>query len=273
MADRGSTIFEPTSSGPFAVRVRGHAVAAGPSIAPATRDPSHPVLRLLGGFHLSTGGRPTGLARGEQRLIALLALREGVVTRRQLAAVLWPGRDGAQAHACLRSSLWRLRREVDVVHEHDEALHLADDVVVDVQVLGAAARLAPRPRSVRSDGPVQPDPFRAIDLSGELLPDWDDAWVLVERERLRQLSLHVLEATVCQLVERGRFLGACDLAHTLIAMDPLRESSHRALIRVHLAEGNHVDALRQARNYRRRLRDEVGLDPSSLLDQLIQGVG
>ena len=39
---------------------------------------------------------------------------------------------------------------------------------------------------------------------GELLPDWYDDWVLLERERFRQLRLHALDALCDDLTRAGR---------------------------------------------------------------------
>ena len=41
-------------------------------------------------------------------------------------------------------------------------------------------------------------------LYGELLPSWYDDWVLLERERLRQLRMHAWEALSEKLVRAGR---------------------------------------------------------------------
>lgn len=51
--------------------------------------------------------------------------------------------------------------------------------------------------------------------------------------------------------------------------DPLRESSHRALIRIYLAEGNQAEAIHQYRLYRDRLNGQLGLDPSSEMAELV----
>ena len=47
-----------------------------------------------------------------------------------------------------------------------------------------------------------------------------------------------------------------------VAVEPLRESAHRAVMRVHLAEGNRNEALRQYELCRRALAP-VGLMPSA----------
>ncbi len=272
---------------------RGSLAVVGGARGTVRGSTSSPTLSLLGGFRLVVATEEVALARGEQRLVALLALRTARhQPRRRVAATLWPDRDGAQAQACLRSSLWRLRQAVDVVDERrDDGVRLSDDVVVDVRRLAASGRRRPAATTRQRIGGSGAASRAATDgagwdgagwdatgwdvddLAGGLLPDWDEDWVVVERERLRQLGLHVLEARVRDLAARERFLEACDLAHATIAMDDLRESSHRALIGVHLAEGNHAEAVRHARRYRRRLRRELGLDPSPLLDDLVRRAG
>ena len=61
---------------------------------------------------------------------------------------------------------------------------------------------------------------------------------------------------------RGPFGKAIEVGLTAVAGEPLRESAHRALMRVHLAEGNPSEALRQYRLCRRCL-GVLGLEPSA----------
>ncbi len=60
-----------------------------------------------------------------------------------------------------------------------------------------------------------------------------------------------------------------EAALAAIASEPLRESSHRALIAVHLAQGNQSEAIRQYRSYRRLIREELDLEPSPQMDELM----
>jgi DNA-binding SARP family transcriptional activator len=43
--------------------------------------------------------------------------------------------------------------------------------------------------------------------------------------------------------------------------EPLRESAHRALVRVHLAEGNLIEAVRACESFRTLLADRPGIPP------------
>jgi DNA-binding SARP family transcriptional activator len=109
--------------------------------------------------------------------------------------------------------------------------------------------------------------------AGELLPDWYDDWVVIERERFRQARLHALEALCYGLARRGRYDKAIELGLTAVADEPLRESAHRAVMRAHLAEGNRVEALRQYQLCRRFLRERLGFEPSAETQRLGERCG
>src|SRR5262249_8981933 len=121
------------------------------------------------------------------------------------------------------------------------------------------------------DGRSSPE-HESLELSrfGDLLLDWYDDWILVERERFRQLRLHALEVICERLASARKFGQAVEAGVAPRTSEPLRESAQRVLIRVHLAEGNQVQALRQYESYRRQLYDEVGLEPSPQMEQLIR---
>jgi DNA-binding SARP family transcriptional activator len=56
--------------------------------------------------------------------------------------------------------------------------------------------------------------------------------------------------------------GAIRAAEEAIGLEPFREAGYRRLMRVHAALGNRAEALRVHGCCRRRLTDELGVDPS-----------
>src|SRR5207249_4170428 len=118
---------------------------------------------------------------------------------------------------------------------------------------------------------VAPDPDVVLGLceAGELLPGWYEDWLIVERERLRQRMLHMLEAACRRLTEAARFAEAIEVGLAAVAVEPLRESAHAAVIHAHLAEGNLVEASRQYELLRDLLREHLGTLPSCHLGDLI----
>lgn len=222
-------------------------------------------LSLIGTFGLTSGGEKIPLPESSQRLVAFLAVSARPVARGVVASSLWL--DSAEARSCanLRSALWRLRRPGHpIVETTDKQLQLAPGVVVDAHELASKAlRLldgTPHEADVALDDDL---------LHGELLPGWYDDWVLMERERLRQLRIHALESLTDRLRASGRYGQAVEAGLAAVSAEPLRESAHRALIRVYLAEGNESEALRQHDSYRTVLRDELDLEPSNRMDELL----
>jgi DNA-binding SARP family transcriptional activator len=219
-------------------------------------------IALLNAFSLHCGGERVRLPVAGQRLIAFLALNPKPVPRAHAAAALWPDATTDRAAGSLRSLLWRLGR-VDrrtLVLATDD-LRLADHVGVDVHHTWADAERLLDGRPV--------DGLDADALAHDILPDWDEEWVRLERDRFRQLRLHALEKLSDRLVHERRYGEAVGTAMIAVAADPLRETAHRALIGAYLAEGNHGEALHQYRACHRLFRDGLGMRPSPALDELI----
>src|SRR6266516_4316283 len=221
-------------------------------------------LSLLNGFELRCDGQRVNLPMSAQRLLAFVALQERPVLRVYVAGSLWTDASEERAAASLRSSLWRLHRPgVRLVEALGAQLRLAPRVHVDIrQSLGLAQQLL--------RGTVDDETLTTADLEleGELLPDWYDDWVIFERERFRQLALHALEALAERQLLAGRLRQEVASALAAVKVEPLRESAHRIVIRVHLAEGNGGEALRQYDLCSCLLRDRLGLEPSEQLEAL-----
>jgi DNA-binding SARP family transcriptional activator len=221
-------------------------------------------LGLLRGFELLDRNRQVRLPFSAQRVLAFLALHDRPLQRVYVAGSLWLDSTEAHANASLRTALWRLRRPscrlVDATPTH---VALAPSVCVDVREAKAAAE------SVigRVDGAAEQT--SVLCRAGEILPDWYEDWVLIEREHFRQLRLHALEALCEELTAAGRFVEAIQAGLAAVQGEPLRESAHRTLIRAYLAEGNQVEAVRQYRYFRRILSESLGLEPSELMHDLM----
>lgn len=237
------------------------------TVAPTSR------ITLLDGFSLQTVravSRSLGedLPRGIQRLVAYLCLSERP-QRAAIAGLLWPNVPEGHAQGSLRSALWRLQKVAPgLVEASGGSLSLAESVRVDVRELDDWARQVQDPRSGVKEMNL-PD----VGLCGDLLPGWYDDWVLLERERLRQLRMHALEAVARRLADAGRYGDALQAAYAAMRAEPLRESAQRTVIRVHLAEGNVCEALQAYEQFRVLLADELGVQPSEQMARLVGGLG
>ena len=219
-------------------------------------------LRLLDGFDAEVDRRSVRLPLGAQRVVAFVALHERPLQRLYVAGSLWLDSPEARAAANLRSALWRIQRLAPSLLDVDaHTLRLGSDVRVDLR---DAERLA---RAELDDGASE-----LAGLGADLLPDWYEDWVLIERERFRQLRLRALEAACRRLTEEGRLGEALEAGLMAVSAEPLRESAHRTLVRLHLAAGNAVEARRQYRLCRHLLRSQLGLEPSERMRELVRGL-
>jgi DNA-binding SARP family transcriptional activator len=222
-------------------------------------------VSLLDGFSLTHDGRDLPLPLAGQRLIAFLALHPRPVLRPFAAGTLWPDSTEEHAAASLRTALWKLRGlGLPVVQATQDHLWLGGRLATD---LADAVALA---RRVLASGGDPPEPIEAgSQLKADLLPDWYDEWLVIEREQFRQLRLHALETLCLRLTAAGRHAAAVDLGLAAVSADPLRESSRRALIAAHLAEGNLHEAVAQYRTFRQLLFDELHASPSPDMERLL----
>ena len=228
-------------------------------------------VALLDGFALELADHAHGssdvLPRGAQRLVAHLGLTRRPA-RTAIAGQLWPDVPEVHAHGSLRSALWRVQKIAPgLIRVAGDSLALAAGVHVDVRELTTWAERV-------SDPGTSVEDLDASDvvLRGELLPGWYDDWVLLDRERLRQLRMHALEVLADRLARAHRYGDAVQAAYSAVRGEPLRESAHRAVVRVHLAEGNLVEAVRAYEAFCSLLADELGVAPTRQMIDLVSGL-
>ena len=243
----------------------------GVGAGPPSAELEAPVrLGLLGGFRLLIEAKEVRVPMNAQRLVCFLALHDRPLLRTFVGGSLWGESTDRRAGGSLRSALWRLRHPsyalVSLTSDH---IALAPTVAVDLRVGEALAHRLLDPAHELDEGPTV-DEERI--LSADLLPDWSEDWVLMERERYHQLRLRALEALCRRLSAAGRFGQAVQAGIAAVSGEPLRESARRALIEAHLAEGNAAAAVREYEAFRELLHNELRLEPSETMRALVEGL-
>lgn len=222
-------------------------------------------ITLLGGFRVRSYKETIDLPTDSQRLVAFMALQNGRVARPYVAGSLWGDASQDRAFGNLRSAIWRLRKQAEpLITADSSSLEVNPAAVVDTASLTQAADRLNNGSDCR-DADLDPNLF-----THDFLPGWYDEWTVVHRERLRQRSLHALEAIADRLTDRGRHGEAIQAALVAVELDPLRETPHRCLIRTHIAEGNYSEAIARYVQYRSRLREELDIAPSQRMEAMIQ---
>lgn len=227
-------------------------------------------LSLLRDFELRYGDERVDVAPCAQRLIGFLALQDGRPVRRTyVSGTLWSESTDARAQASLRSALWRSPVCGGVPLVRATGTHLWLSSLADVDLRAAIVR-AHHLLDLHGIDPTAIDVMAEVAAYGyDVLVGWYEDWVDAERERFRQLRLHVLDQLGELLLRAHRYAEAVQVGLVALASDELRETAHRLLVRAHLCEGNLAEALRQYHSYSTLLAAELGVRPSAAMEELI----
>jgi predicted ATPase/DNA-binding SARP family transcriptional activator len=230
-------------------------------------------IRVLGAIALVRAGEPVPMGGPKpRRILALLAARRGdVVSTDRLCDELWGDTAPADPAGVLQSNISRLRKllrpDADIVaRPPGYVLEVADETVDAFRF----ARLCAQARQTT-------DPATAADRLQQALACWRGEpfeefaeldWARVEAVRLEELRTNAREDLFdarLALGEHAELVGELD---ALVAEHPLRERLRLQLILALYRSGRAAEALRHADAFRRQLRDELGLEPSSALRDL-----
>jgi adenylate cyclase len=102
-------------------------------------------------------------------------------------------------------------------------------------------------------------------------PAFED-WLLIERQRLRQLADEALAKLLTQSMTAGAGDRAAAAARQLLKLDPLREVAFRALMQICADQGQTAQALKLYETLRDRLHRELGVKPEAETLQLYDSI-
>ncbi|HEY0382892.1 MAG TPA: AAA family ATPase [Candidatus Elarobacter sp.] len=208
----------------------------------------------LDGVALSAGGRPKVVP-----LLGYLLVHRGApVSRRTVANALWPDEAEDEARANLRRHLNYLHallppaaddRPWILASVGEVRWNPACNFQLDVDEFERLAALAHRLAD-------------AVALyEGDLLADFEEEWLEVERARLKTLYRAALDALVASLRAARDYAPAIAAAQRLLADDPWRDDVLRTLMRLRHEAGDRAGALHEYERFARTLRDELGTEP------------
>ena len=231
-------------------------------------------VRLLGRFSVRRGGEEIhpGALGGHlgRALLRILVTRRGAfVPHDALAEALWGDRPPADPPANLKVLVARLRRGLGdglLIVTGPQGYSFAPDgqCVVDTELFLARLEAG---RACLAQG--LPDAALtelrgalALWIGDPLAEDVYADWAQTYRRRLARAHLEALELAATAALETGAHEEAVALAEAATVEEQLRESAHLLFVRALAASGNTAAALRAYQDYRRRLADDLGLDPS-----------
>lgn len=233
-------------------------------VSKRNEPPAH--LFLLGRFSVVQNGRESEMSGACSRLVALLGLRSVATARERIAEILWPDAQRDHAATRLRTCLHRLGPASDgLVIRTDKSLCISPAVIVDYRLATEQGHRLCDPRFTAAERDLDTAAF-----AHELLPGWDEDWVMFEREAFQQLRFAALESIASRCLDLARTEQAIQACLLVTRSEPLRESAHRLLARAHAADGNPAQALRQLNRYAEMLHRELGTTPSRFTIDLRQ---
>jgi tetratricopeptide (TPR) repeat protein len=106
----------------------------------------------------------------------------------------------------------------------------------------------------------------------DLLPDLYDDWLTPLREEYRKRISEVLQRLATLFEEQEEYAEAIPWAERLVALDPLSESHHQLLIRLHAGNHDRSSALRAYHQCKRVLRRELGVEPGPATIELFERI-
>lgn len=223
-------------------------------------------VEVLGPLRAVAGGRdvtPPGPL--QRRLLALLVLRRGHVVPAEVAIeALWPAGPPRDPTGALHNHVSRLRGclppglvawAADGYRLDPGGVEVDGDRLAALVAAGAptAADLAELGAVLaRWDGPAYPE-----------LDHLDDA--RAEAARLEELRTRARELRAERRLAEGTADGVVAELTALCDAEPLRERPRALLMTALAAAGRRADALRVFDDFRRRLGDELGIEPSPAL--------
>lgn len=214
-----------------------------------------PLLLLWGVPELREPAVQPFTAERRFQLLILLALAEGAwVERDRAAALLWPDTEMVDARRNLRKVLFKARALAGEAALETTPHAMRWAVASDLAALRAGT-LPPR------RGP----PLQGLDDARNSA--WA-AWLAGERARLDQLWLDTAHR---QLQAAGSADEQAERARQVLAVEPLDETAVAALLRAEQARGQHAQAQAEYRRYAQALAQELGVEPSHALRDLLGG--
>lgn len=209
-----------------------------------------------------------------RQLLEMLAVRQGEpCCKDALADALWEGRPPASYAATVESHVSVVRRHLVAEGVPRTALRtvhngyvLTDEVEVDLVATRDSLTDALRaPASVAFATVEALAPPRMRDL---LASSPYAAWAIEVREEMRGVVAAALRHASEGALAEGATDRALLLARRAQAEDPVSDATQQTLLRALLALDARCEVLREYANFRTRLRDELGVEPSGATQRI-----
>jgi DNA-binding SARP family transcriptional activator len=222
----------------------------------------------------ANGSSEIHLTRGNQNLLAyLLIYRHRDLTRESLIDTFWTDAEATRARNNLNTALWRLRNSLGPQDQPSKAFILTknsgevsfntrSDYWLDIeQFENHVEGLIGQPAEALTQAAAAGLEKCLALYKGDFLEGCYEDWALFERERLRLLYLKALGILMSFHQHAGAYDRAIACGQKILALDPLREEIHRAVMRLYVLCRQRPKALQQYQACCQVLSDELNILP------------
>jgi DNA-binding SARP family transcriptional activator len=236
---------------------------------------------LLGPLLVRAEERSIAISAGKQRVLlaALLLAVNQVVAIDKLAEALWQGSPPETARVTLQNYIMRLRHTLGPTG-YERIVSRPAGYLIEVRrgeldvaqfaELQSAGIVAARAGAWESASSQLAAALRL--WRGQPLADVQSPLLVAEVPRLAEMRLAALESRIDADLHLGRHREVTAELAALAAAEPLRERVHELLMLALYRSGQQAAALAAYRQARRRLVDELGVEPGPALRELNQRI-
>jgi DNA-binding SARP family transcriptional activator len=260
---------------------------------PSAGDEAAPTAlraRLFGHFELLCDGEPVHLGRNGKALAILkylLAHRSRPVSQDHLMGWLWPDSNLKKARWSLNSAIHGLRKLLGrcpslggqsehyiLLEEGYYRLSPAVGVATDIEDFDDGYERGRRLERMGSAEEAARAYEEAVGLyrGDYLLEDLYEDWTMVERERLSNAHVEMLDRLAVHYMQSGQLRDSVRACYEVLEKDRCHEDSHRLLMSCYVRLGQRGRALRQYRLCERILGQEYGTTPSPEIQDLYRSI-
>jgi DNA-binding SARP family transcriptional activator len=242
-------------------------------------------FRILGPVEVVSDGRVVALGSLRQRaVLAILLLHVNeVVSRERLIEDLWGERAPETAAASLHTYVWQLRKALKAGNGAAPKLLVTrapgyvlevDADHVDLKQFELLARRGKRELVADDANAAASTLAEALALwRGHPLQEFGSApFALAESLRLQELRISVLEDRIDADLALGRHDRLVGELEPIVVEHPYRERLCGQLMLALYRCGRQAEALEAYRKTRRRLAEELGIEPGPALQELEQAI-
>ncbi|WP_447008296.1 AfsR/SARP family transcriptional regulator [Saccharothrix isguenensis] len=233
-------------------------------------------IRVLGPVTVGAVDGGLGGPKPKALLVALLRQTRHVVATERLVDLLWDDSPPSSATALVHTYVSLLRRGLSAAGLADAVRTRAPGYQLDVEPgecdVHVFEREHERARQAERAGAFQEahEGYRqALSLwRGQALGGVDTRFAIAWADDLHERRLAARDGLARSSLALGRVEDAADELRGLVGEHPLREESRALLMRALAESGRQADALEVYRDGRRRLLDELGIEPGRHLRDL-----